>query len=46
MIYFVLVVGLLAAITGWRHPNPETRGMCRIVGCATAVIAILLWGQW
>jgi hypothetical protein len=46
VIYFVLVVGLLAGITGWRHPHPETRAMCRGVAFLTATIALVVWGRW
>lgn len=45
MIYFVLAVGALAGITGWRHPNPETRAMSRAVGITAAAIALVMWGS-
>jgi hypothetical protein len=45
VIYFVLAVGALAALTGWRHPDPETRAMCRATGLIAAVIVIFMWGS-
>ena len=46
MIYVVLASGLLAGITGWRHPNPETRAMSRFAAAGAAFIALVMWGQW
>lgn len=42
MLYFILVIGWLAGLTGWFHHDPETRDMCRFVGIATAVVSALV----
>jgi hypothetical protein len=46
VIYIVLASGLLAGVTGWRHPNSETRAMSRVAAAGAALIALVLWGQW
>jgi hypothetical protein len=46
MICLAIAAGLLAGITGWRHPDPETRTMCRAFSAAAAVTGLLLWSPW
>ncbi|MEU5596646.1 hypothetical protein [Streptomyces sp. NPDC020298] len=46
MFYFLLAVGVLAALTGWNHPTLDTRYMCRAIGSMTALFAVVFWWQW
>ncbi|MFE3853413.1 hypothetical protein ACFXPN_20035 [Streptomyces griseorubiginosus] len=45
MIYVAVVPGLLAGITGWRHPDPGTRAWCRAFAAGVAVSGLIMWSQ-
>lgn len=42
-IHFILAVGLLAGITGWNNPNPETKAMSRFAGLVCGAYAFVAW---
>ncbi|MDX3455064.1 hypothetical protein PV396_24505 [Streptomyces sp. ME02-8801-2C] len=48
VLYLALAAGMLAGITGWNHPDSETRAMSRAAGIITALIAavIAIRSQW
>jgi hypothetical protein len=45
MIHFILIVGLLAGITGRFSPDPETRAMSGFFGAVCAIVAAVIWGS-
>jgi hypothetical protein len=44
MTYLPLAAAYLGALTGWFHPDPETRAMCRAAGVVAVTYSIIHWG--
>lgn len=41
--YLALAAGILAGITGWNHPDPQTKGMSRAAGVICGAYALVYW---